>query len=92
MPKKKTAKKPKFDPGKPKTWPEWMTVTPQEGSCLTMKAREMMENKIVESCNKKATLEKNAAKPIEQQLQRFDKDRCWYAAYSACMRWVLKNI
>jgi hypothetical protein len=81
----------KFDPEKPKTWPKWMTVRPKDDSILTMKAREYLEGKIVEHCATKATLEKNAAKPIDEQIQKFDKLRCWHAAYSAAMRHVLKH-
>jgi ribonuclease HII len=71
--------------------PPWMTVTPAKDSKLTMATREYLEGKIVEHCATKASLEKEAAKPPEQQIDKFDKLRCWHAAYSAAMRHVLKH-
>lgn len=72
--------------------PKWLTVPPKKNSSLTMKQREYLEGLIVKHCAEKATLEKNAAKPIKQQLQKFDKNRCWHAAYSACARHILKHL
>jgi len=85
MPKKATKKKVADKP-------KWMTVTPKEGSCLTTEARKYLEDKIVEHCETKASLEKECNRPIEEQLQRFDGRRCWHAAYSAAFRHVLKNL
>jgi hypothetical protein len=77
---------------KKKANPKWLTVTPKKGSTLTMEQRKYLEELIVKHCDIKATLEKNAAKPQELQMQRFDKDRCWHAAYSACARHILKYL
>jgi len=87
MAKNKTTKE-----SESKKKPDWQTVTPIKGSCLTLKARKYLEAKIIEHCDKKALLEKECNRPLEEQMQRFDGRRCWHAAYSACCRHILKNI
>jgi len=72
--------------------PTWMTVTPKKDSDLTMEQRQYLEALIVEHCDKKATIEKEANLPVNEQLPWWDKRRCWHAAYSACARHILKEL